>query len=184
MERTSLLDHTDAFFPHEPSFYFSHPSHGGILRPTDASFSPSAAAHRHTLRRSHQTLTSTVTQGRHPLSFKCTQSPFTRQKTHTHCTPVWMGALYQYTRTHSFACTQTSTWARPLSTHPPHRLIGSPFGWCHFVRVFCCWLHGELLGPGCVLWGPQDGGPSRVLTWKALKSFIWNGHTKFTRIIF
>lgn len=81
---------------------------GAYFNRVNVSFSPVLAccsAHRHTLRHSHRTLTTTVTQGDTPFSFKCTQSLFTRQKS-THTTSCLDGyALSTHTR--SNACTHS-----------------------------------------------------------------------------
>lgn len=186
MEITSLLDHTDAFFPHEPNFYFSHPSHGGILWPTDTSFSPSAA-HTDKHFNAHTRLWHPLShKGDTPSLFKCTQSPFTRQKNPHKPHPRLDGSALSI-HTHTLFRLHTD---EHLSEAPPPPSPPPPSAyWLSVWLVPLCAKVLLLASRGAAgAWmrfvRPQDGGLSRVLRWKALKSFIWNGYAKFTEIIF
>lgn len=145
---TTNLLHPDVCHPPDSALYFSHRSHGGILEPTDCSFSPTldcCDTHAHTHAHTY-THTPSLTRGsdihshtgRHPLSFQNTQSPFTLQNPHTP-RPVWLGTLHQHTHapTHARPDTHARVRTHMHTSQRAPRLIAPPFGWCHLFHTFC-----------------------------------------------
>ncbi len=141
------------------TFYFSQRSHGGILEPTDCSFSPTLACcdthththtHKHTHALTHRGLRHSLSHRETPpLFWKYTIAIHSAKSTHT--TSCLLGYTSStHTRSLTRTLRQTNTHAHTSQRAP--RLIASPFGWCHLFHTFCRWLTkscSELV----VLWG-------------------------------